>query len=242
MKNCFEKWETEVVLLGFANASIIKLYIKDYFLQPLLSTLRSTHTHAVWDHCFALQMSEGQCAPGWTRSWWENLLWWWRFVPNEPVHEQVWMSQLRVFNERTAKMKEGKEEMERGIAKDGRWEWIWIPERRQNSDLRRALLGIGSLPSSSSQSSLCLSVCFCIFVLGLSEEWHYNSVEVRMMIQTDIFGVEIVLQHEACNVLFIWEAAHLMLFHTVHSLRKLFVCKQIVNSVWNQQFRLRLLW
>lgn len=91
------KKKTELVPLGIANVGIIKPYIKDYSLQPLLSTLRSTHTHTVWDHCFAMQMSEGQCALGWTCSWWENLLWWWRFVPNELVHEQVWMSQLRVL-------------------------------------------------------------------------------------------------------------------------------------------------
>lgn len=31
---------------------------------------------------------------------------------------------IKSFNEGMAKMKEGKKEMERGIAKDGRWEWI----------------------------------------------------------------------------------------------------------------------
>lgn len=170
----------------------------------------------MWD---ALLRSEGQCAPGWAWSWWENLLWWWRFVPNEPVHEQVWTSQLRLLMRGRLRRREARRRWRDGLPKRGRWEWIWAPEWRQNSDLRIPPSGIGSLPSSCSQKFERLSVLSCHFMLTVSPERYDYSDAGRMMILMDVFGCKSLLRREACTVLCIdiREIAHPVVYYTAHS-------------------------
>lgn len=98
---------------------------------------------------------------------------------------------IKSFNEREAKMKVGEEKMERGVAGEGRWEWICSPMWRQDSDLRRLSCG-SDLCQAQALSSL--SAC-----LSASGSWRstclwslYNtSFEERMKKQADFFGGEL---------------------------------------------------
>lgn len=95
---------------------------------------------------------------------------------------------INSFNEGKAKTKEGQEKMERGVLRRG--DGSGSEYLSEGKILRRVLMGIRSLPSSGSQWSESLSVCFCHFALALFEELHFNSAEVRMMIQTDFLAGE----------------------------------------------------
>lgn len=106
------------------------------------------------DHCFALQVSEGQCAPKWTCRWWENLLYWWRFVPNEPVHEQVWMNQLRFLMRGKLRVRRRwREGSNRGEVRAHLHTRVKARDRS-----KEALMWIRSLPNSGSLLSEGLSI------------------------------------------------------------------------------------
>lgn len=132
-------------------------------LTRLVSVLVLKHSplrpHTVWDHCFRPVGEWRTVCTG------VNLQ---LMRKSAPVVEACpkWASaragvneSIKTFNEREPKMKEGEEKMERGrLLWRGRWEWIWVPQWRQESDLRRLSCG-SDLCQAAALSSLnaCLS-------------------------------------------------------------------------------------